>query len=124
MVDLSKLESEQVELKVENEYRRLKKNAYQREYYSKTVDENKRLKQNAYNRKWYAKNKRSKRMIANANQEQAARKVENKKPRTVSYPTTEEVWGQREHAGSSRPLARPTAASCRTGIRSIIIQVD
>ena len=82
MVDLSKLESEQVELKVENEYRRLKKNAYQREYYSKTVDENKRLKQNAYNRKWYAKNKRSKRMIANANQEQAARKVENKRPRT------------------------------------------
>ena len=101
MVDLSKLESEQVELKVENEYRRLKKNAYQREYYSKTVDENKRLKQNAYNRKWYAKNKRFKRMIANANQEQAARKVENKRPRTES----------------SQPLARETAASRSTGIR-------
>ena len=44
MVDLSKLESEQVELKVENEYRRLKKNAYQREYYRKLAAKNKELK--------------------------------------------------------------------------------
>ena len=48
--------------------------------------ENKRLKHNAYNRKWYAKNKRFKRMIANTIQEQAARKVENKRPRTFSHP--------------------------------------
>jgi len=60
-----------------NEYRRLKKNAYQREY----------------DRKAAAKKKELKGMLTNANQEQAARKVENKKPRTVSYPTTEEVWG-------------------------------
>ena len=102
MVDLSKLESELAERKVEI----------------------RRLKQRGYERKYEAKNQKLKRRLTNANQEQAARKVENKKPRTVSYPTTEEVWGQREHAGSSRPLARPTAASRRTGIRSIIIQVD
>ena len=80
--------------------------------------------QEEYNRSCASKKKEPKRTLANANQEQAARKVENKKPRTVSYPTTEEVWGQREHAGSSQPLARQTAASRRTGIRSIIIQVD
>ena len=68
---LAKLEKKQAELKVENG----------------------RLKQNGYSRKWKAKNKKLKRMLTNANQEQAARKVENKKPRTVSYPTTEEVWG-------------------------------
>jgi len=106
MVDLSKLESELAERKVE--IRRLKQRGYDRKYKAK-------LK---------AKNQKLKRMLTNANQEQAARKVENKKPRTVSYPTTEEVWGQREHAGSSQPLARQTAASRRTGIRSIIIQVD
>ena len=70
--------------------------------------ENKRLKHNAYNRKWNAKNNRFKRMIANANQEQAARKVENKRPRTES----------------SQPLARETAASRSAGIRSIIIQMN
>ena len=88
MVDLSKLESEQVELKFENEYRRLKKREYAR--------------------KAAAKKKELKRMLTNANQEQAARKVENKRPRTES----------------SQPLARETAASHRTGSRSIIIQVD
>ena len=130
MVDLSKLESELVERKVEDEYRRFKQRVYARKSRGKKkVDEcmriwnkvkidptklaeleveNKRLKHNAYNRKWYAKNKRFKRMIANANQEQAARKVENKRPRTES----------------SQPLARETAASRRTGIRSIIIQMD
>ena len=88
MVDLSKLESEQVELKFENEYRRLKKREY--------------------DRKAAAKKKELKRMLTNANQEQAARKVENKRPRTES----------------SQPLARETAASHRTGIRSIITQMD
>ena len=87
-----------------------------------------RLKQRGYERKCKAKlkakNQKLKRMLTNANQEQAARKVENKKPRTVSYPTTEEVWGQREHAGSSQPLARQTAASRRKGIRSITVKVD
>ena len=86
MVDLSKLESEQVELKVENEYRRLKKNAYQRELYRKAaakkkelkrmlIDANqeqeyKRLKKNAYQREYYrklaAKNKELKRMLSKA----------------------------------------------------------
>ena len=98
MVDLSKLESELAERKVE--IRRLKQRGYERKYKAKVK----------------AKNQKLKRMLTNANQEQAARKVENKKPRTVSYPTTEEVWGQREHAGSSQPLARQTAASRRTGI--------
>ena len=130
MVDLSKLESELVERKVEDEYRRFKQRGYARKSRGKTkvaecmriwnkvkIDptklaelevENKRLKNTAYKRKWRAKNQRFKRMIANANQEQAARKVENKRPRTES----------------SQPLARETAASRRTGIRSIIIQVD
>ena len=39
-----------------------------------------------YNRRFASKKKEPKRMLANANQEQAARKVENKKPRTVDYP--------------------------------------
>ena len=98
MVDLSKLESELAERKVE--IRRLKQRGYERKYKAK-------LK---------AKNQKLKRMLTNANQEQAARKVENKKPRTVSYPTSRgrlatpamtlaevrQVWGQREHAGSSQ----------------------
>ena len=109
MVDISKLESmAEVEIsKLQVEIRRLQHCAQQRKYRAKLKANNQKLK----------------RMLTNANQEQAARKVENKKPRTVSYPTTEEVWGQREHAGSSQPLARETAASHRTGIRSIIIQV-
>ena len=91
-----------------NEYRRLKKNAYQREY----------------DRKAAAKKKELKRMLPNANHEQAARKVENKKPRTVSYSASGVGSMQREHARSSQPLARQTAASRRTGIRSITIRVD
>ena len=53
---------------------------------SKLKVEIRRLKQNGYSRKWQAKNQKLKRRLTNANQEQAARKVENKKPRTVSYP--------------------------------------
>ena len=83
---LAKLEKKQAELKVENG----------------------RLKQNGYVRKYNAKKNKLKRMIANASQEQAARKVENKRLRTES----------------SQPLARETAASRRTGIRSIIFQMD
>ena len=90
MVDLSKLESELAERKVE--IRRLKQRGYERKYKAK-------LK---------AKNQKLKRMLTNANQEQAARKVENKRLRTES----------------SQPLARETAASRRTGIRSIIFQMD
>ena len=102
MVEISKLESRaEVEIsKLKVEIRRLKQRGYDRKYKAK-------LK---------AKNQELKRMIANANQEQAARKVENKKPRTVSYPTSRgrlatpamtlvevrQVWGQREHAGSSQ----------------------
>ena len=134
MVDLSKLESELVERKVEDEYRRFKQRGYARksrgkkkvdecmriwneikieeEWDQKLEVEIRRLKQRGYDRKYKAKmkakNQELKRMIANANQEQAARKVENKRPRTES----------------SQPLARETAASRRTGIRSIIIQVD
>ena len=70
MDDLAKLESKQAELKVEN--RRLKQRGYERKYKAKVK----------------AKNQKLKRMLTNANQEQAARKVENKKPRTVSYPTS------------------------------------
>ena len=59
---------------------------------SKLKVEIKRLKQRGYGRKYRAKLKakkqKLKRMLTNANQEQAARKVENKKPRTVSYPTS------------------------------------
>ena len=97
---------------------------------SKLKVEIRRLKQRGYSRKYKAKNQKLKRRLTNANQEQAARKVENKKPRTVSYPAmtlaeVRQVWGQREHAGSSQPLARQTAASRRKeGIRSIFIQVD
>ena len=94
MVEISKLESRaEVEIsKLKVEIRRLRQRGYERKYKAK-------LK---------AKNQKLKRMIANANQEQAARKVENKKPRTES----------------SQPLARETAASHRTGIRSIITQMD
>ena len=86
MVDIAKLESmAEVEIsKLKVEIRRLKQRGYERKYKAK-------LK---------AKNQKLKRMIANANQEQAARKVENKKPRTES----------------SQPLARETAASRSTGI--------
>ena len=134
MVDLSKLESELVERKVEDEYRRFKQRVYARksrgkkkvdecmriwneikieeEWDQKLKVEIRRLKQRGYQRKYKAKlkakNQKLKRMIANANQEQAARKVENKKPRTES----------------SQPVARETAASRSTGIRSIIIQMD
>ena len=73
-VEISKLKVEIRRLKVE--IRRLKKRGYQRKY----------------NAKLKAEKQKFKRMLTNANQEQAARKVENKKPRTVSYPTTEEVW--------------------------------
>ena len=90
------------------------------EWDQKLKVEIRRLKQRGYDRKYKAKlkakNQKLKRMIANANQEQAARKVENKKPRTVSYPTTEEVWGQREHAAARslwrvRPRLRAERAS-------------
>ena len=82
MVDLSKLESEQVELKFENEYRRLKKREYDRKAAAKKkelkrmlIDANqeqeyKRLKKNAYQREYYrklaAKNKELKRMLSKA----------------------------------------------------------
>ena len=94
MVEISKLESRaEVEIsKLKVEIRRLKQRGYDRKYKAKMK----------------AKNQELKRMIANANQEQAARKVENKRPRTES----------------SQPLARETAASHRTGIRSIITQMD
>ena len=118
MVALAKLEKKQAELKVENG--RLKQNGYVRKYHAKqkklkrmianASQEQAELKaeKNGYWRKWDAKNKMFKRMLANANQEQAARKVENKRLRTES----------------SQPLARETAASRRTGIRSIIFQMD
>jgi len=143
MVDLSKLESELVERKVEDEYGRFKQRVYARKSRGKKkVDEcmriwnekkaknqkneYRRLKKNAYMREYRGKLKAKNAYLREYLRESAntARKVENKKPRTVSYPTTEEVWGQREHAGSSQPLARQTAASRRTGIRSIIIQMD
>ena len=60
------------------------------EWDQKLKVEIRRLKQRGYERKYKAKlkakNQKLKRMLTNANQEQAARKVENKKPRTVSYP--------------------------------------
>ena len=83
MVDISKLES-MAEVEI-----------------SKLKVEIRRLKQRGYERKYKAKNQMLKRRLTNANQEQAARKVENKRPRTES----------------SQPLARETAASRRTGIR-------
>ena len=94
MVEISKLESRaEVEIsKLKVEIRRLKHCAHQRKYKAK-------LK---------AKNQKLKRMLTNANQEQAARKVENKRPRTES----------------SQPLARETAASRSTGIPVIIFQMD
>ena len=72
MVEISKLESRaEVEIsKLKVEIRRLKQRGYERKYRAK-------LK---------AKNQKLKRMLTNANQEQAARKVETKKPRTVDYP--------------------------------------
>ena len=118
MVDLSKLASELVERKVEDEYRRFKQRVYARksrgkkkvdecmriwneikieeEWDQKLKVEIRRLKQRGYERKYKAKLKAMNQM------------VENKKPRTES----------------SQPLARETAASHRTGIRSIITQMD
>ena len=88
MVDLSKLESELVEgmKKVAECMRIWNKVKIDPTKLAELEVENKRLKHNAYKRKWHAKNQRLKRMIANTIQEQAARKVENKRPRTFSHP--------------------------------------
>ena len=95
MVDLSKLESELVELKVEDEYRRFKQRGYARKSRGKKkVDEcmriwneenayqeqeYRRLKKNAYQRELYrkaaAKKKELKRMLIDANQEQEYKRL-------------------------------------------------
>ena len=150
MVDLSKLESELVERKVEDEYRRFKQRGYARksrgkkkvdecmriwneikieeEWDQKLKVEIRRLKQRGYERKYKAKNQKLKRRLTNASQEQAARKLDTKKQRTVDYPrkTLLEVWRvlAPDRQRRTQPLARQIAASRRTGIRSINIQID
>ena len=95
MVDLSKLASELVERKVEDEYRRFKQRVYARKSRGKKkVDEcmriwneenayqeqeYRRLKKNAYQRELYrkaaAKKKELKRMLIDANQEQEYKRL-------------------------------------------------